>query len=412
MQDQLKLVIVGHVDHGKSTLIGRLLFDTDSLPEGRIEDIRQTSEGLGRELEFAFIMDHLEEERFQGLTIDTAQTFFKTGKRKYVIIDAPGHKEFIKNMVTGASQAEAAILVVDAQDGVKEQTKRHAYLLKMLGVEQVMAVINKMDLVGHSETRFDEVKRELAALFSSLGIAPKHTIPISARCGDNIATPSDRLLWYKGPSVLDGLDSFSPKEQALDRPLRFPVQDTYDVKSQKVLVGRVEAGKIRRGDVVIFLPQGITTSIRSIEVLWKNKSDAQAGESIGITLAEPLSIERGSVACPVGDEPAVASTIRANVFWMSDQPFRAGEVLLLRDGTQQVPVEIKIEKKTDSSTLEPIADHPEMLMATEVAEVSIHAKRPIVVDDFNYIQELGRFVLVRDPHIVAGGIITCASSTA
>jgi len=411
VQDQLKLVIVGHVDHGKSTLIGRLLYDTDSLPEEKIEELRRTCEELGREMEFAFVMDHLEEEQSQGITIDTAQIFFRTGRRRYVIIDAPGHKEFVKNMITGASQAEAALLIVDAGDGVKEQTRRHACLLRMLGLEQVIAVINKMDLVGHSGTRFNEVKRELMTLLSSLGISPKHTIPISARHGDNVVWPSDKMPWYEGPTVLDALDSFVPREPALNRALRFPIQDIYEVKNRRVLVGRVEAGKIRQGEEVTFLPQEIKATVRSIEILWKEKTEAEAGESIGITLGELLSIERGAVACAAGAKPTITSMIRANVFWMSNLPFRTGEQLLLRIATQEVPVDITIEKKTDSATFEPIVEHPGTIMETEIAEVSISTRQPVVVDDFNQVQELGRFVLVRDLDVVAGGIIACASST-
>ncbi|MBZ5495923.1 MAG: GTP-binding protein [Acidobacteriia bacterium] len=406
MFEHLKFVIVGHVDHGKSTLIGRLLYDTDSLPEEKIEEVRRTCEELGREMEFGFVMDHLEEERSQGITIDTAQTFFKTGKRRYVIIDAPGHKEFIKNMITGASQAEAAILIVDAHDGVKEQTKRHAYLLRMLGLDQVIVVINKMDLVGHAQARFHEVQHELMTFLSSLGIAPTFTIPISARDGDNVAFPSDKMPWYDGPTVLDGLDSFLPREAASNRPLRFPIQDVYKVKDKRILVGRVEAGKICQGDEVAFLPQEARTTVRSIESLWQEKTEAEAGESIGVTLAEPLFIERGAVACPTGNRPVVTSKVQANVFWMSKRPFRVGEDLSLRIATQEVPVDIRIERKIDSSTLEPICQDQECVLETEVAEVEISTRQPIVVENFNYIQELGRFVLTRGLDVVAGGIIT------
>lgn len=406
MFEHLKFVIVGHVDHGKSTLIGRLLYDTDSLPEEKIEEVRRTCEELGREMEFGFVMDHLEEERSQGITIDTAQTFFKTGKRRYVIIDAPGHKEFIKNMITGASQAEAAILIVDAHNGVKEQTKRHAYLLRMLGLDQVIVVINKMDLVGHAQARFHEVQHELMTFLSSLGIAPTFTIPISARDGDNVAFPSDKMPWYDGPTVLDGLDSFLPREAASNRPLRFPIQDVYKVKDKRILVGRVEAGKICQGDEVAFLPQEARTTVRSIESLWQEKTEAEAGESIGVTLAEPLFIERGAVACPTGNRPVVTSKVQANVFWMSKRPFRVGEDLSLRIATQEVPVDIRIERKIDSSTLEPICQDQECVLETEVAEVEISTRQPIVVENFNYIQELGRFVLTRGLDVVAGGIIT------
>ncbi|MBP7147602.1 MAG: 50S ribosome-binding GTPase [Acidobacteria bacterium] len=410
MLEHLKFVIVGHVDHGKSTLIGRLFYDTDSLPEEKIEEVRKVCEQLGRDLEFGFVMDHLEEERSQGITIDTAQTFFKTGKRRYVIIDAPGHKEFVRNMVTGASQAEAAILIVDAQEGVREQTRRHAYILGMLGLTQVIVVINKMDLVGHAQARFEEVRQDVLGFLSSLGITPTYVIPISASNGDNVAIPSEHMPWYEGLTVLDALDTFEPREPAIAQPLRFPVQDVYKVKDKRILVGRIEAGKIRTGDELVFLPHESASRVRSVEMLWQDRSEAEAGESIGITLEDPLFVERGAVACPPDQRPVITSSLRANVFWMSKRPFVAGEQLLFRLATQEVPVEIEIEKKIDSSTLQTISDHPDQVRETEVAQMRIALRDPVVVENFNDIQELGRFVLVRDLDVVAGGIITHAVS--
>jgi bifunctional enzyme CysN/CysC len=351
-------------------------------------------------------MDHLEEERSQGITIDTAQTFFKTGRRHYVIIDAPGHKEFIKNMITGASQAEAALVIVDAAEGVKEQSKRHAYLLSMLGLDQVIVVINKMDLVDYSSNRFGEVKATMENFLASLGVAPKCTIPISASKGDNVAFPSEIMAWYDGPTVLDALDSFVPKESLVNRPTRFPVQDVYKIKDKRILVGRVEAGKICKGDEIVFLPQGGKASVGSIEELWKNETEAEAGKSIGITITEPLFIERGAVGCAEGHLPIVTGSIRANIFWMSKRPYVPSDELLLRVSTQQTPVQIRIERKIDSSTLEPITDHGNTILETEVADVSIDTRQPLAVENFNFIQELGRFVLTRGLDVVAGGVIT------
>ncbi len=412
MQEHLKFVIVGHVDHGKSTLIGRLFYDTDSLPEERIEEVRRVCEELGRDMEFGFVMDHLEEERSQGITIDTAQTFFKTGKRHYVIIDAPGHKEFVKNMITGASQAEAAILIVDANEGVREQTRRHAYILGMLGLDQVIVVINKMDLVSYSEARFEEVKREILSFLASLGISPTYVIPISARDGDNVALPSDKMSWYEGLTVLDGLDTFELRGAAVDRPLRFPIQDVYKVRDKRILVGRVEAGRIHADEEILFVPQGTRSRVTSVEMLWQERTEAEAGESIGVTLADPLFIERGAVACPPDRQPVTTSKIRANVFWMSKRPFTSRETLLLRVATQEVPAEIVVEKKIDSSTLEEIQDGRDRVVETEVAQMLITTKQPVVVENFNDIQELGRFVLVRDLDVVAGGIITHTDAAA
>jgi small GTP-binding protein len=407
-QEHLKFVIVGHVDHGKSTLVGRLLFDTESLPAEKIEEVRRSSEELGRPMEFCFVMDHLEEERSRGITIDTAQTYFATGKRRYVIIDAPGHKEFMHNMITGASQAEAALLIVDAVEGVREQTRRHAYLLKMLGLEQVIAVINKMDLTGFSENRFHAVKQDLLSILASIGLTPAWTIPISARMGDNVAFPSGNMPWYEGPTVLDGLDGLRSSEEYLERPLRFPIQDIYEVRQKVILVGRVESGSIRRGETIVFHPPGEKSVVRSIEMLWRERSEASTGESIGITLEHPVSAAAGMVACAEEAPPAVTQAIRANIFWMSARQFHAGERLLLRLATQEIPVELKIERKIDAATLVPIEEFPDSIFEAEVAEVQIVAARSFVAECFNHIRELGRFVLSRDLDIVAGGIITDA----
>ena len=205
--DVLSFVIVGHVDHGKSTLIGRLLFDTDSLPPDKIEEIKKASAGQGRRTEFAYLLDHLEEERKQGITIDTTQVFFKSPKRRYVIIDAPGHVEFVKNMITGASQAEAAVLIVDVAEGVKEQTRRHSYMLSLLGLKQVVVVMNKMDLVDFSQETFDSVKNDVTQWLKSIDIEPKLYIPISAIDGENVIAKSEKMDWYTGPTLLESLDT-------------------------------------------------------------------------------------------------------------------------------------------------------------------------------------------------------------
>jgi len=406
MLEHLKFVIVGHVDHGKSTLIGRLFYDTDSLPEEKVEEVRRVCEEMGRDMEFGFVMDHLEEERSQGITIDTAQTFFKTAKRRYVIIDAPGHKEFVKNMVTGASQAEAALLIVDTNEGVQEQTKRHAYILGMLGLDQVIVVLNKMDLVGYSEEKFNAVTKDILAFLSSLGITPTFVIPISAKDGDNVAKRSTHMPWYKDLTVLEALDTFTIREPALAKPLRFPIQDVYKVKDKRILVGRIEAGRVREGDAMVFLPQGTKSIVKSIEVLWQDRKEAGAGECIGITLNDPLFVERGAVGCHSDDRPVTTTGIRANVFWMSKRPYLSSDEIHLRLATQEVPVTITIEKKINSSTLEAVSEKPNEIWETEVAQMMIQTKQPIVVEDFYSIQELGRIVLVRDLDVVAGGIIT------
>ena len=409
-KEKLKFVIVGHVDHGKSTLIGRLFFDTGSLPADKIAEIEKISKELGRDVEFAFMMDHLQEERDQGITIDTAQAFFHTDKRDYVVIDAPGHVEFTKNMITGASQAQAAILIVDAAEGVREQTRRHAYLLSMLGLTQVAVVINKMDLdtVNYSKQRFEQVVAELLEFCEPLGIKPMHIVPISAKQGENVAKKSTHMDWYIGPTVLELLDDFVVPSKPADKPMRFPIQDVYKVDDKRVLAGRVESGTISNGQDVVFLPSTSRSKITSIEQFLKPPLEsASAGESIGITLQDSLFIERGQIAYPADSHPQIGDTFKASLFWMSRQPMSVDEKLMIKCATQEIAIKsCKIHRRINSSTLEVIEEDATELGNNEIAELTITTKSPIVVQSFSDFPELGRFVLVRGHDIVAGGIIT------
>jgi len=403
----LNFVIVGHVDHGKSTLIGRLLYDTQSLPTEKMQEVERMSKELGREVEFAFVMDHLQEERDQGITIDTAQTFFHTDRRDYVIIDAPGHKEFIKNMITGASQAQAALLIVDAAEGVREQTRRHAYLLGMLGLGQITVLVNKMDKVAYAQARFDQVVAELTAFLAALGLSAMHVVPISAKDGDNVATRSERMSWYEGPTVLEALDCFVIPPGAADGPMRLPVQDVMKVEDRRVLLGRVESGVLHAGSKVVFLPSGSESTVTGISQFMKAPLEkAEAGESVGITLADPLFIERGQLACPIEVPARVRETIEANVFWMSRMPLTLAETLRIKLATQEVPAEVtRIAKRIDSSSLEVIAEDSDKLENNEIATVTIRTKGSIAFESFYDVPELGRLVLVRGHDIVAGGIV-------
>jgi len=403
----LKFVIVGHVDHGKSTLIGRLLYDTNSLPPDKIEEIQKTSKALGRETEFAYLLDHLEEERQQGITIDTTQVFFKTDRREYVIIDAPGHVEFVKNMITGASQAEAAVLIIDVNEGVKEQTKRHAYILSLLGLKQVIVVLNKMDMVGFQEDRFSAVRKEIEEFLRSIKISPIFYIPIAAITGENIAKRAEKMVWYKGPTFLESLDSLENREATNDKPLIFPIQDIYKIDSKRIAVGRVEAGVLRSGQEIKVYPSRQLTKVKSIEKYPKQVNEASAGESIGITFEASLFLDRGYVVCDSGEDPVLTDTFRASVFWMAKKEFNKGERITVRCATQETSGKIEaIRRRINSSTLEIIAEEADELGNLEVGEVIIKTKNPIVIKTFQDVQELGRFVMVRDEDICAGGIIT------
>ncbi len=407
--DVLNFVIVGHVDHGKSTLIGRLLYDTDSLPADKIEEIKKASDSLGRDTEFAYLLDHLEEERKQGITIDTTQVFFKTDKRRYVIIDAPGHVEFVKNMITGASQAEAAVLIVDVEEGVKEQTRRHSYMLSLLGLHQVIVVLNKMDLVDYSQDRFNSVTKEVADWLASINVTSDVYIPISAIKGENITKKSDKMPWYAGPTFLDSLDTLQNKVAPEDKSLLFPIQDVYKVGDKRINVGRVEAGTITTGANVKILPTGQITKVKSIEKFLEDTQEAVASECIGITTEDSVFLDRGNIICTPGSEPHLTDRVKANIFWMSKRPFTKDQKLTLRCATQETTCKIEsIARKIDSSTLELIGEDANDICNLEVAEVTIKTKKPVAIKDFNDVQEMGRFVLVRDEDTCAGGIITTA----
>src|SRR5262245_44020556 len=290
-RNQLKLVVVGHVDHGKSTLIGRLFYDTGSLPEGKYEQLVAIAQRRGVPFEFANLMDALQAERDQNITIDTSQIWFRTPKREYVIIDAPGHKEFVKNMVTGAARADAALIIIDASEGVQEQTRRHGYLLRLIGLRQVVVVVNKMDLVDYSQTVFDRVSSEYRTFLSRVGVDPQFFVPVSAREGDNVAAGGDKLKWFGGPTVLDALDAIPNAAEITDQPLRLPIQDVYRFDHRRILAGRIEAGTLRSGDQLLFLPSGRTSVVRSIE-RWNSPQaeSLSAGDPAGVTLSDQLFV--------------------------------------------------------------------------------------------------------------------------
>lgn len=265
----MNIVFVGHVDHGKSTVIGRLLADTHSLPEGKLEQVKENCRRNSKPFEFAFLLDALKDEQSQGITIDSARCFFSTKKRNYIIIDAPGHIEFLKNMVTGASRAQAAFLVIDAVEGVKENSKRHGYLLSMLGIKQIVILVNKMDLVDYNQKVFEKIKTEFSLFLERINIIPKAFVPVSGINGDNIVRSSQKLRWFSGDSVLDSLDNFQDEMESADQPFRMPVQDVYkftkDGDSRRIIAGTIETGSISVGDEVIFFPSGKKSTVKSIE---------------------------------------------------------------------------------------------------------------------------------------------------
>ena len=404
----MKLVIVGHVDHGKSTLVGRLMSDTDSLPSGKLDFVKDICKRQGKEFEYAFLLDALEEEQDQGITIDTSQVFFSTKKRRYVIIDAPGHKEFLKNMVTGAANAESALLLIDAHEGIQEQSRRHGYILKLLGLTQVAVVINKMDLVNYDPKIYNKIKSDYTKFLGSMGIEAREFIPVSAKLGVNIAQTSDKVPWYKGPSILQMLDQFTEKKIPNHLPFRFPVQDVYKFDERRIISGRVESGKVNVGDQLVFSPSNKVGVIKSIEA-WsvdKQPKKAEASESVGFTLGEQIFVERGDVASLKSELPIISTTFDVNVFWMGQRNLEKGKIYTLKLTTQEVPCEVvEFKKVTDASTLETLKGQ-EYLAKNDVAEVTLRTSTPVVFDLFGSIPTTGRFVLVDGYDVCGGGIIT------
>src|SRR5882724_1230337 len=407
--EQLKIVIVGHVDHGKSTFVGRLFHDTGSLPEGKLEQLQKVAERRGVPFEWANLMDALQSERDQNITIDTAQIWFHTQQRQYVIIDAPGHKEFLKNMVTGAANAEAALLLIDAHEGVQENSRRHGYLLNLLGIRQIAVLVNKMDLDNFEEAKFKQIETEYRGWLKSIGVEAKVFIPIAAKLGDNIATLSTNMPWWKGPTVLETLDQFELAQAPANQPLRFPIQDVYRFDERRILAGRVESGSIKVGDRLLFSPSNKISTVKTIE-RWNasSRDSATAGESIGITLTEQIFVERGAVAALETAPPYELNRFKARLFWLGRAPFRKGKVYKLKLATQEVDCEIEtIEKVIDASTLETISRKEKEIFVgrNEVAELTLKTRRPVAFDAHSEIVPTGRFVIVDGFEVSGGGIV-------
>jgi len=403
--NKLKLVIVGHVDHGKSTLVGRLLHETGALPEGKLEKVRAMSEKRGMPFEWAFVIDAMQAERDQGITIDTSQIRFRTAAREYLLIDAPGHKQFLKNMVSGAAGADAVVLVVDAHEGVQDQTRRHAYLLRLLGIRRIVVAVNKMDLADWREARYQEVRRDVAAYLRSLGVndADIAFLPLAAREGANLRERSAAMPWYQGPTLLEALDALPQPAPATDLPLRLTVQDVYKFDARRIIAGRIESGSLHVGDTLLFSPTNTTARVASIES-WNAPQPAKAGvgQSVGITLDEDIFVERGYVASHSHSAPVVTNVFRASLFWLGRSALVPGAQYRLRRGAAEtLAVVERIDRVVDTNTL---ASGPgEKLESSGVAEVIIRTRGLLALDHHADNALTGRFVLVDGHQIVGGG---------
>jgi bifunctional enzyme CysN/CysC len=406
--EHLNIVIVGHVDHGKSTLLGRLYADTGSLSDGKLDKVRDICRRQGKEFEYAFLFDAFLEEQEQGITIDTARTFFKWEGRHYIIIDAPGHKEFLKNMVSGAARAEAALLVIDAHEGVREQSKKHGYLLSLLGIRQVAVIVNKMDLVGYRQDVFEAIEKEYRAFLAQLKVTPERFVPVSAKLGDNIAKPSAHMPWYSGPTVLETLGLFRKEASRERQPLRFPVQDVYKFDARRIIAGRIANGKVRVGDRLVFSPSNKSTLVKAIEAFNMEPvlTEATAGQSTGITLDEQIFIMRGEIVSHEDSVPLVSTTFRCNLFWMGRRPLEAGRKYLLRLATREVECGVSTIHRIIDTTDLAARETKSSVGRNEVAELTIRTKAPIAFDLYSDFEVTGRFVLVDQYDVSGGGIIT------
>ena len=410
-EPRTSIVVVGHVDHGKSTLIGRLLADTGSLPEGKLEAAEKASREEGMPLEYAFLLDALLEEQAQNITIDTTRIGFRHNGRSFEIIDAPGHREFIKNMVTGAAAAEEAILLIDAKEGLKEQTRRHGLLLSLLGVSRVIVAVNKMDLVDWKEDRFRTLEREIREYLGGLAINPREVIPISAREGANVMRrDSKNLSWWKGPTLLESLIAASGREGVqAEGPLRFSVQDVYRFDERRVVAGKLESGRIKVGDPIVFFPDRKSSRIKTIESWGEEKplTEVGPGQSVAVTLEEQIFVERGHVGSLPDHSPVESREVRARIFWLDPEPLRLQSPVQLRLGTQSVEARIvAIDRVVDAEKLEAASEAREEVGRFEVAEVRLRCRRPLVYDSHEKVAPTGRFALQRGPRIGGGGIIT------
>ncbi len=407
----MNIVIVGHVDHGKSTVIGRLLADTGTLPQGKLESVRENCRKNSKPFEYAFLLDALKDEQSQGITIDMARCFFKTAARDYIIIDAPGHIEFLKNMITGASRAESALLVIDVDEGIKENSKRHGQMVSMLGVKQVTVLVNKMDLVDFSEEVFEKLKSDYSEFLAQIKVKPVSFIPVSAREGDNIATLSERMPWYTGATVLQQLDGFKSDKQLQDKPFRFPVQDIYKFTrrndDRRIVAGNVAAGSVSVGDEVLFLPSGKQSAIQSVESFnTASKQTAVTGEALGFTLTTQIYIRPGELMVkPSEPLPEVGTRFRVNIFWVGRAPMIMQKEYKLKIGSARASVKLaEICNTLDASDLS-YSKNKHQLDCRDVGECILETSRPIAFDPAAASEATGRFVIVDNYEIAGGGIV-------
>ncbi len=412
-KQHLNLIFIGHVDHGKSTTVGRLMYETGAVSEQELNKLKEEAKALGKStFEFAFVMDQLKEERERGVTIDIAHKDFQTPKYYFTVIDAPGHRDFVKNMITGASQADAAVLVCSAQEGVQAQTREHAQLAKILGVSQLIVGVNKMDVVNYESEKYNAVKAQLTNFLQTIGYNTSKMlfVPYSAIQGDNVKAKSDKMSWYNGPTLLEALDTITPPEKPTDKPLRLPIQDVYTISGfGTVPVGRVESGTMKPGDMVVIMPGGVKTEIKSIEMHHQQLQKAEPGDNVGFNIkgVDKKDIHRGDVIGPASNPPTVVDEFVGQIVVLNHPTAIApGYTPVFHIHTVQVAGTItEIIEKKDPKTGQTLQKNPEFIKTGDAAVIRVKPSRPVVVEKSSDFLRLGRFAIRDMGQTVAAGVV-------
>jgi len=408
----LNLVTIGHVDHGKSTLIGRILYDTKAISEEDMRKLKLLATELKKEtFEFAFVMDKLKEERERGVTIDVMHQRFDTPKYYFTIIDAPGHRDFVKNMITGASQADAALLVCSAKEGVQEQTKEHVFLIKVLGVGQIICAINKMDSVNYDQVKYNSTKADVEKLLKSVGYDTSKIlfIPTSGYVGDNVAKKSDKTPWYTGPTLVEAFDTLHVPSQPVDKPLRLPVQDVYTITGiGTVPVGRVETGVMKNGDMIVFEPAGVKGEVKSIEMHHEQIPEAKPGDNVGFSVRgiNKTDIKRGDVVGHVNNPPKVAKEFTAQIIVLQHpNVITKGYTPVFHCHTAQVACKVtEIVKKIDPKSGATLQENPDFIKTGDAAIIKCVPNKPFVLESSKDFPELARFAIRDMGQTIAAGV--------
>ena len=409
----INVIFIGHIDQGKSTLVGRLMYDTGALSEQEYRKLETLAKEQGKgTFAFAYMMDTLKEERERGITIDVNYKKFETKTKYFTVIDAPGHADYIKNMITGTSQADAAVLLVGAKEGIMPQTKEHSFLAKVLGINQIIVAVNKMDEIDYKQERFNEVKADVIKLLKGAGYKDENitVVPVSAWMGDNVVKKSEKLSWFDGPTLLDAADKFQPPASTEDKPLRLPIQDVYNIKGVgTVPVGKIASGVMRPNDKVIIMPENTATEVKSIEMHHEQLEIARPGDNIGFNLRKvgTKDIRRGSVIGPVNNPPTVAEEFTAQIIVLyHPSAMTVGYSPVFHIHTAQTSCSIvEIVKSLDPKTGAVKEEHPKFLKTGDAAIVKVKPIHPLVVETFKESPQLGRLAIRDMGKTIAAGIV-------